>query len=253
MVVHDLDGRDGFAEAQAHSHVAEAELEIFGQFVIDEFQEPGAALDEGDAHADGGQHAGVFGADDAAADDDHAARQLAEQEQVVAVDDFVGREGDFLGAGGHGSDGDEDIFGAHVEDLLAAGDAQRVGIEERRAAEEHGDSVAAHLAADDIDFGSDYVVGAVKQVGHVDVVLDGVAGAVERALLDAGEMQDGFADGLGGDGSGVNADAADAVGAFDDGDGFAEFSGVEGGLLAGRARSNHHQIVFCLGHRGVPF
>ena len=116
-----------------------------------------------------------------------------------------------------------------------AGDAERVGIDERGGAEHQGDPVALHLVADDVHFGADDMLGAVKQVGHVDVVLDGVAGAIKRTLVDAGEVQDGFADGFGGDGPGVDAHAADAVGAFDDGDGFSEFSGIEGGLLAGRA------------------
>jgi hypothetical protein len=58
---------------------------------------------------------------------------------------------------------------------------------------------------------------------------------INRTLADSREMQNSFANGLGWNGSGVDADAADAVRALDDSYGFSEFSGVEGGLLAGGA------------------
>jgi hypothetical protein len=50
----------------------------------------------------------------------------------------------------------------------------------------------------------------------------------------------------------MDANAADAVGALDDYNGFAELSGIEGGLLAGRARTNNDQVVVCVRHLDAP-
>src|SRR5205823_2799044 len=64
--LHHVDPRDGLAEAQAHAHLAHAALEQLGQLLVDEVHEARAGVDERDADADDGEHAGVLGADHAA-------------------------------------------------------------------------------------------------------------------------------------------------------------------------------------------
>ena len=75
----------------------------------------GRRFDQRDAHARGRKHAGVFRSDHSTADDDHAARQFAEVQQVIAVDDSVRGEGDGTRPRGHGAHGDQDIFPVQAE------------------------------------------------------------------------------------------------------------------------------------------
>jgi hypothetical protein len=65
-------------------------------------------------------------------------------------------------------------------------------------------------------------------------------------------MKNGFTNRFGWNRSGMDANAADAVGALNDYNGFAELSGIEGGLLAGRARTNNDQVVVCVRHLDAP-
>ena len=106
--------------------------------------------------------------------------------------------------------------------------------------------VAHHLFADDADLGADDLPATGDQVVHGD--LGAVAVAVKAPLLDAGQVQHGFAQGFAGDGAGVGADAADDGVALDERDLLAELGGLDGGLLAGgTAADDDHVDVF---HKG---
>ncbi len=59
---------------------------------------------------------------------------------------------------------------------------------------------------------------AEDEVGHLDAIFEDVAAAVERALAKSAEIENGFAKHFAGNGSGVDADAADGALAVDDGD-----------------------------------
>src|SRR6185503_10663 len=66
--------------------------------------------------------------------------------------------------------------------------------------------------------------------------------AVEAAGAGAGEVKRGFAQCLGGKGAGVDAGAADGVGALDDGDAPALGGDVLGTAGAGRAGADDDQV-----------
>ncbi len=83
----------------------------------------------------------------------------------------------------------------------------------------------------------------VEQVLHGDILFDAVAGAIKLAFIEAGEMKDGFAHGLGRDGAGVDADAAETDLAFDHGDAFAELGRVKSCFLAGGTGADDDEIV----------
>src|SRR5207247_2501148 len=119
-------------------------------------------------------------------------------------------------------------------------------IEERRITPDNFHAVAFHVRADDVDFMPDNMLCAIKQVGHRDVFLDDIRLTVESALAQAGEMQYRLAHGFGGDGSGLDAGAADARDALDEGNLFAKLGGAESGLLPRRARADDHQVVMRL-------
>ena len=219
--------------------------------VVDEFQQPRARFDQRDLHADRREHAGVFGADHSAADDDHARGQLGEREQFVAVDHAAGRRTGRSPAGParcrrrSGRARPRDFDRCHRPRC----DAEGVRIDERwrrrRASSTPLRSIWLRMTSTSV---SHHVLAAVEQVVHRDVLLDGVAVAVDRALAQAGQVQHGFADGLGGDGAGVDADAADAVDALDERDALAELGGVERRLLPGGAGTDDHQIVMRMTH-----
>src|SRR5262249_46833667 len=88
------------------------------------------------------------------------------------------------------------------------------------------------------------------QVIDGDVALDAVALAEESALVAAGQVQGGLAEGLGGDGAGVDLRPADDGVALDDDDALAELGGLDGGLLPGRPGADDGNVV--VAHGGAP-
>jgi hypothetical protein len=114
--------------------------------------------------------------------------------------------------------------------------------------EQHGDAVPCHLRPDHLHLGPDDVAAAVQQVVHRDGLLDGVAVAVDGPLAESGQVEDGLPHGLGRDGAGVDADAADAAGPVDQRDPPAELGRQEGGLLPGGAGTDHDEVVAESGH-----
>ena len=82
-------------------------------------------------------------------------------------------------------------------------------IHECGGADKHLDIVPSHLVVDDLDFSFDDVIGAEGQVFHRDVLFHAVTRAIQAALVESGEIEDGFAKGFAGDRAGIGADAAD--------------------------------------------
>src|SRR6185312_477757 len=98
-------------------------------------------------------------------------------------------------------------------------------IDETRGADERRDAIAAQLVVDDFDLAFDDPLDAVREVAGRDAVADDVILAVERALAKAGEVENGFAEGLAGDRAGVNAHTTGHLSPIDDGDALPELRG----------------------------
>ena len=105
------------------------------------------------------------------------------------------------------------------------------------------DAVAGELGLGDVHFGLDDVLNAEGEIGHGDLLLDPIVHAVDGAVVVAGEVQDRLAHGLGGDGAGVDADAADRAHALDHGDLLSLLGGVDSGALSSRAGSDDDEVV----------
>ena len=73
-----FDALDLFAEAQGDAGVAQVVAEGLDDFAVGELEQAVALFNERDAHAEDGEHAGVFDADDAAADHDEGAGQFGQ-------------------------------------------------------------------------------------------------------------------------------------------------------------------------------
>jgi len=93
---------------------------------------------------------------------------------------------------------------------------------------------------------------AIEQIIHGDLVLDRIAIAIDSPLAQAGQVQNGLADRFGGNGAGVDADAADPVGAIDQGHALAMLGGIQRRLLPGRTGADNNEIVNALRHRKCP-
>ena len=172
-------------------------------------------------------------------------------ENLVAVDDGAAVDGDFGRVGRLGADGDDDAVGFERVVALRALDADLIGIDEAGDAVDDVDAVARELGLGDVDLGLDDGLDAEGEVGHGDFFLDPVVHAVDRLVVVAGEVHDGFAHGFGGDGAGVDADAADDGAGLDDGDALLHLGGGHGGTLAGRPGSDDDQVVLDGAHASV--
>jgi len=100
-----------FAEAQRDADIAHLILQRFNNLAIDELEQARPAFYEHDRNAERGQDAGIFAADDAAADDGQRSRQLLQGKQPIAVDDALAVKRNPRRVGGDRAHGDHDIIG----------------------------------------------------------------------------------------------------------------------------------------------
>ncbi len=238
-----FDTFDLFVEAECDAAIAEMVAERFDHFGIGKFQKARSFFDERDAHAESGEHTGVLDADDAAADNDHGFGNFGYAKDLIAVDDGAAVEGNERRFCGLCAGSDDDVVGLVFGLSARTLDLNAIRIEEAGGAGDDIDAVAGELCLDDVDFGFDDVECAEGEVGHADMFLHAVIGAINALVLVAGEMKDGFANGLAGDGAGIDGGAADNFESLDKGGAFAEFGGLNGGALAGRPGTNDDEIV----------
>jgi hypothetical protein len=112
-------------------------------------------------------------------------------------------------------------------------------------AKHHFDTIAGELRLSHVDFGLHHLVYTETQVRHRDFVFDVIIDAVDTLKLEAGEVHDGFAHRLAGDGTGVDAGAAHNLAPLDDYDLTAALGSLNGGALARRPRADDNDVV-CL-------
>ena len=225
-------------------------LERLGDLAVEETQDLVAALDQRDLDAERRQHAGVLGADDAAADHDHGLGQMVELEQAVGTEDGLVVERDALGAGRPGAGRDHEDLGAEPLGVVRAGHLQQVGRDEVGLAPDQVDVIAVEVAADQLELVADDLLADEDQVGDRDVLLDPIALAEQPAIAGPGQVQDGLAEGLGWDRARVDRRAAQHGTLLDDDRLLAELRRLNRGLLTGRTRADHRAIE--MPHRRCP-
>ena len=108
---------------------------------------------------------------------------------------------------------------------------------------DHVDAVAGELGVGYVHFSLDDGLNAEGQVGHGDLFFDPVVDAVECAVVVAGEVEDGFAHGFGGDGAGVDADASDKGTGLDNDHALLDFGSGHCGALPGRPGADNDQVI----------
>src|SRR6266849_4275512 len=82
----------------------------------------------------------------------------------------------------------------------------------------------------------------MHEVVNGKIFLERIVDAVETALLQAREIQRGFAERLAGNRAGIDTTAAHMLAALDDGHAFAKIGGLRAGLLAGWTAADDDQI-----------
>src|SRR5262249_27422404 len=102
-------------------------------------------------------------------------------------------------------------------------------------------SIARHVAADNVDLRADDVLAAVNEVVDGDVLLNGVAFAVDAPMPDAGEVNHCFTERLAWDGPRMDAHSTRRGALFDERDLLAEFGRLDRSLLSSgpRAQDDH--------------
>ena len=238
-----LDAFDLFVEPQGDASVAEVVAKRFDQFLIGKFEQPGTLFDERDAHAQNGEHAGVLNANHAAANYNHGLGNFRHAEDLIAVDDGAVVERHQRRDGRLGAGREDDVLGFVFLLASRAADLDAARIEKARGAGDDVDAVARELGANHVDFCFDDVERAEGEIGHGDGFLHPVVDAINALVLIAGKMQDGFANGLAGNGAGVDGGAADDFEFFNQSGALAEFCGLDGGALACGSGTHDDEIV----------
>jgi hypothetical protein len=220
--------------------------------LIGELQQLVALFDQRDADTEDGEHAGVFDADDAAANHDQCPGQLGHIQDLIAVDDGGAVDGHLVRRGRLGAHGYDHAAGVEGGVGLRAFDAKRLRGDEVRHAVDDVDSIAGELGFGDVDLGFDHTLDAEGQVGHGDLFLDPVVHAVDGAVVVAGKVQHGFAHGFGRNGAGVDANPADNRPCFDDGYLLLQLGGCNGGALPRRSGADNNQVILDGAHAIIP-
>ena len=129
----------------------EVVLQLACDLVIEELQQPIAAVKQGDLHSQGGENGGVFGADHSAAKDDHGLRNPADTENRSRVDDGLVVEGHVRRIARMGAGGDDNPLALHPCFLAALDslDCDRMAVDETCRPADDVDAVPFELAGDD--------------------------------------------------------------------------------------------------------
>ena len=134
---------------------------------------------------------------------------------------------------GLGAGGDDHLVGAHAPfcaGVVAHHHLGRLG--EARVALEERHMVAQELVADDAALALDDLARPQREILDPDLLLEPVGRRCPAA--EAGQVQDGLADGLRGDRAGVDGDPAEMAPPLDERDPLAQLRGLNGRSLPGR-------------------
>ncbi len=211
-------------------------------FRVGKLQKAWPLLHDDYADAQRGVHAGIFNANHAASDDDDSPGNYRHAQNLVAVDDVAAVDRHLRIRGRFRPGGHHQIFSFQFAEARAVFDPQVMSIRERSRAMEQLYVVAAQLVLQHRGFVFDHAVHAKIQIAHRDVFFGVVICAVKRLVVKTGKMQNRLAHRLAGNGSGVDADAADHGLLFHHGHGFPDFRGLNGGSLPTGAGADDYEI-----------
>src|SRR5260370_6659774 len=125
---------------------------------------------------------------------------------------------------------------------MGAGNGDRMGVYKGGLAVHALDMVECEVFQNAAALHVDGFTVVMHEIVDSQILLKRVVDSVETALLEAGKVERGFAEGLAGNGAGIDATSAHMFGALDDGDAFAEIGGLGGAFFTSRAAADDDQI-----------
>jgi hypothetical protein len=186
----------------------------------------------------------VFDADHAAPDHRHAARQPAELENLVAVEDARAVERHAVGPVGPRSDCNQRLVEAGLDPFAALGrDLDLMGVDEFGLAPGMLHHVAHELVLQHLDLVVERLVQPLDDVADRNVLLHAIAAAVKTTLAEACEVQHRLADRFRRDRAGMHGDAAEPPALLDHQHGFAELRRLDRRAPARGAAADHQHVV----------
>src|SRR6266849_2816098 len=141
-----------------------------------------------------------------------------------------------------GAGGDEDDVSFQAARASGTGDDNGVRVFKRGLAADKLDFVEHKIFQDALAFHVHDFTLMMHEIVDGEIFFERIVDAVEAALLEPGKIESGFAQGLTGNGAGVDATSAHVLGAFDDGDALAEVRGLSAALFTGRPAADHDQV-----------
>ena len=232
-----LDGT--LVKPEMHAERGETMAKAIGDFIVEEGKKAIAAVDESDVHAERFEDGSVFAADDAAANHGQTFGDAVHLQKSVGVKGVDVVENDFRRSMRLGAGGDENDVALQTACAIRAGDSNGVSIFKRSLAANQLDFVQLKVFQDAAAFHVHDFSLVVHEVVHGQIFFQRIIDAVEAALLQAGEIKCGFAQGLAGNGAGIDAASAHVRGALEHGDAFAKIGGLGASLFPGGAAANH--------------
>ena len=244
-----LDRQHRGFEADRLEVALEAALEVAHEVAIDAGHEACGHLHDGDARAERGVDAAQLQPDVAAADDEQRLRHALQLQRRGRVEHPRAVEGERRGARGGGAGGDDGVVEAdRARGAAVRGrDAQRVGIDERRAALLVAHPVAAGELAEAARQALDDAAAEAAQPFEVDLRLaegDAPLLGLPRLADQGGDVEQG----LRGDAAAVEADAAGVRLLVDQRDLHPEAGGEEGGGVAAGPPADDGEAYAFVGH-----
>lgn len=134
-------------------------------------------------------------------------------------------------------------FGGQLDAVTVVHEhGEPVRVQETRLPGDRAHHVAVELVLEHLDLVADGDVQALHEITGADAFLDPVAAPVESTLAPAGQIQDGFAQRLAGNGGGMHARTADDGVLFDHGDRPAELGRLDRRALPGRTAAENDKV-----------
>ena len=149
--------------------------------------------------------------------------------------------------------GDEDHIALEPARAVGSRDHNRVTVFEGRLAANELNLVQRQILQNPAALHVHDFAFVMHEVVHSEILFERVIDAIKTALFQAREIERRFAQSLAGNGTSIDATAAQVLGAFDQGDALAKIGGLGARLFAGRTAAHHNQVkTFSRTHSSLP-
>ena len=132
------DRNDFFSQAENRSQLPQLEAEALDDFAVDEVQQGGPLIEQGDFYSERRKHGRIFQPDNSGADDHQIARNFFQAVNLIGIKDAFAVNGNISAVRRAGAAGDHDVLAANQLGAVFAFDFDGMGIEEARVAFQGG-------------------------------------------------------------------------------------------------------------------